>query len=154
MTALGSVEGETLRPDAASNDVDEQPGGRKPASSGQPRDPLSTRAIATIAATLVTGLITVGGLAAIAACDTLRDDIRGLRTEFGEVHATLRDHTERLTRVETRQQDHTERFRHIEAQLQDHTELLQHHTERLTRVETRLQDHTERLTRIEAGQAR
>ena len=144
----------------------------KPASSGQSREPLSTRSIATIAATLVTGLITVGGLAAVSAFDTLRGDIRGLRTEVGEefavVHAILRDHTERLTRVETRQQDHTERFRRIEAQLQDHTELLQDHTERLTRVETRqqdhtellqhhteqLQDHTERLTRIEAGLAR
>ena len=164
MTSLGSVETAEQRPAAESDDLEEQPARDAPPRARKPREPLSARAIALIVTPVIAALITVGGMAAIAAFNALRDDIKDLRTAMVAGDESLRaamvagDESLRAEigsfRAETREQfaevhavlrGHTERLTRVETQLQDHTE-------RLTRVETQLQDHTDRLIRLEARQ--
>lgn len=122
MTALGSVEGDEQRAPGVSDDLDEQAADDAPPAARKPREPLSARAVVTIAATVIAALIGVVGAASVAAFNTLRDDMTAgdaslraeMREQFAETHAILRDHTERLARVETRQQDNTERLARLE----------------------------------------
>jgi hypothetical protein len=72
---------------------------------------------------------------------SLRAELQDFRDEFNMV---ARDHTERLTRLETVQTHHSEQLAHIET-------VQTRHTEQLAHIETVQTRHTEQLTRLEAA---
>ena len=141
----------------------QQPEPGAPPARDKPREPLSAGTVAGIAAALICALLTVLGIASVAAFNALRDDIGQVRAEIGELRTETKDGIKTLRtelkgdiealRAENREQfaevyvilrDHGERLTGIEAEL--HT-----HSERLTSIEAELHTNGERLARLEAA---
>ena len=69
----------------------QQPAPSAPPDRDKPREPLSAGAVASIAVVLIGALLTVCGVASVAAFNALRDDIGELRAETKAGDEALRD---------------------------------------------------------------
>ena len=130
----------------------QQPEPGAPPSRNKPREPLSAGTVAGIAAALICALLTVLGIASVAAFNALRDDIGQVRAEVVELR------TETQAEIEALRAENREQFAEVHAILRDHGERLagieselHTHSERLTSIESELHTHGERLARLEAA---
>ena len=124
-----------------------------PRARGKPREPLSAGTVAGIAAALIAALLTVLGIAGVAAFNALRDDIGQVRTEINELRTETKDEIGSLrSEMGTLEEGLRSEMGTLRTELKGDIETLRAETrEQFAEVHATLRDHGERLARIEAA---
>ena len=124
-----------------------------PRARGKPREPLSAGTVAGIAAALICALLTVLGIASVAAFNALRDDIGQVRAEVVELRTETQAEIEMLRDdMAVLEENLRSEMGTLRTELKADIEMLRAETrEQFAEVHTTLRDHGERLARLEAA---
>ena len=131
----------------------QQPEPGAPPARDKPREPLSAGTVAGIAAALICALLTVLGIASVAAFNALRDDIGQVRAEVVELRTETQAEIEMLRDdMAVLEENLRSEMGTLRTELKADIEMLRAETrEQFAEVHTTLRDHGERLARLETA---